>query len=336
VPSTALKLTPDQIDNLKQFGLDVGKGLVGETPSEWAFNAAMLPMGPVPRAAAMGASAMLRSSDSEANLARLATYVPARLQKLYELAKKLRETGEGSKIWQATEGKLTMGPEKHIEAIYRPESMAYEKLGSKPVTAFPDVAQSPDFLKDFPNMSQLQVKTAPIDGGLFRSRASEGPMATIGEKYKGSPFQSSSLLGHESQHGFDYLHGYTFGSSQTIENANIANFITELNKIPDRQLSTAAKIRAELLRERLGQKGADENLYNRNLGEARARGAGRVWSYPNDIDPYRSESVLKRFGLQEGDTLNIGEKAYNRIMNQASPVYNKDLTTVLDELKQTK
>lgn len=334
MPSTALKLTPDQIDNLKQFGLDVGKGLVGETPSEWAFNAAMLPMGPVPRAAAMGASAMLRSSDSEANLARLATYVPARLEKLYEFAKKLREAGRGSEIWKQTEGKLTQNPEKEIEAIYKPKSMAYGKLGEKPTT-FSDLLEYPDLLKDYPEVAKLFAKTEPISGGAFRRGAPEGPTAVVGNKYKDRA-EISELLGHETQHGFDFLHGYPYGSSIRSEELRIADFIRQFNAVPEKQLSTTAKIRAELLRKKLGTSDAAEDLYGRNLAETRARAAGDVWRYANDMDPYKGSNVLRPFTASREGELEVGKTAYERIMNKSSPVYTGDLWDTISELKQTK
>lgn len=320
-------------ENLQQLAIDLGKGLIGETPSEIALTAALGPVGKIPRAAMLGASAMTRSGDAEAVLARLGAQVPARLQKMFTTAKKLRDEGRLKEIYQETGGELVGSPAGHIEAIYRPQLIDKTRI-TQEGKPFYDVVNSPIMKEELPELSNTLVRKEIIDRNVFGSfgqRYGEPGVITLNRI---RPEDFSKALGHETTHAVDKAAGRTFGSSKEEAEAEIQAAIKAIKgEFP--QLAQVSRKRADELIEHLRNPRRPYDLYARNIGEMRARGGGSVWQNPKqrNVSPYDTGDVMFPIEGKILSPYNVKQLARERVMSPVSPVFHGDLRKLLQELR---
>src|SRR3972149_3469687 len=148
----AAPTTSPTIAKLRGAGKEVGEAVFGETPSEWALNAALGPVGKAARLGLLGASAVAYSPESEAVLSRLTTQIPRRLEKLYEIAKQLRKEKRGSEVWGETNSKLTLSPAGDIEAIHRPMATSIHALKPGREMDFSSIVDAPMMISENPQL----------------------------------------------------------------------------------------------------------------------------------------------------------------------------------------
>lgn len=334
-------LTPDELYNIQQFGKDIFKGVVGGSPSEVALNAALLPLGPmgrVARPALAGAAAATYSPESEAVLIRLGKEVPKRFEKMKKLAERLRGEGRSGKVFEETEGQLTVAPSGGIEAAYRPFDVETRQLKNYP-RPLTEIASGREMFSEVPELNQLLVRKRPEKGNIMgRFIPAEGISLselalTPAARELGA---SAGTIGHESQHAVDYLKKLPYGTSAPRQYDDITKMITAIQREAP-GFSSQGKRRAEVMLEKLAERSAPQEMYLRNIGESRARAAESLWNplyRGGGADPYTTASAVR--GFAPGSPLTMRGSAYERFVDPSSVILPKDLELALEELRKLK
>jgi hypothetical protein len=325
------------LEGLKTAGKAAGSFVFGDTPSEWAFNAATGPVGKTARLALLGLSAATQSPESEAVLTRLGIKeIPQRLQKMYEMAKQLRERGLGGDVWGKTEGQLTVGPTGAIEAIHSPLDINLSKLKDKGYANFEEIVTNPTMFAENPELKQLVVNASDMPArkmGGFRPPQFPGdkPRILLNERYLDNLEATGSALGHETTHGFGWLNKIPYGMNSKYNQYMIDKLMGPLSKRVG--LEDNPNSRSTLLLKKLSEPFAARDLYARDISEVQARGGQSAWPRSR-VEPYTHPDVGQPFQFESGARVPAPpNSAYERIMDPNSVVFKNDINRIIEALK---
>jgi len=321
-----------------------GSALLGETPGEVAFNAAMLPMSVPRRAVTMGLSAALGSGDADAMLAQVGKFgmaVPKRLQKAYEYAKQLAKEGKTSQQVFDETG-LARGPTGEIETIHQPGKI-FMPQGSEARTMREVMPEARTALAEIPGFGDSRVRSVDLGDTLGEMRTWKPPRILVNSKLAGTP-QANEVLLHEGNHAVDSLRGREVGTNPDTQLERLGELIQFLRKGTDTKagarelgLNDSGTILAKYLRGNLDVGNAPEiakNAYYRNLGELRAETMAQMLGKGQTTNPYQHEVMFKRLGLKPGQEVGMGADPFSRIVDINSPMLAKDFESVIPQILQ--
>lgn len=318
---------------------EAAKFAVGDTPLEWATGALMGP-GKLPaKLLKAGALASLHTPEAEGVLLNLDLRQPSRWDHLRRQIEKLRGEGRDltpEQIFELSKGRMTMGPGRGLEAIYRPQVQDYSRLtrDKRPLSSVwrdPELYEDAPELKDYTIRRALSGELPPSTYGQFNPRER---LVLVNPNVKNQEFMKRTV-GHETGHALsDALGDLTrAGTAGKYKAEELDRGIADLQKYlpglvdPDERARHAAL--AWRLRMAKGREPKD--LYFRDIGEAHGRASEAAQMIPG-AEPYSNPIVSRTLGKSRPT---YDENEFARLMNPNSVVESTDLTDIIRRLKQT-
>lgn len=329
----------EAVNEAAGYAGDAAKFAVGDTPGEWAAGALMGP-GKLPaKLLRAGALASLHTPEAEGVLLNLDLRQPSRWDYLRRQIERLQ--GEGrvmtpDQIFELSKGRMTMGPGRGLEAIYRPQVKDYSNLtrDKRPLSS---VWKDPELYEDVPELKDYTIRRSisnELEPGTYGQFNPREKLVLVNQNVKSPEFMKRTV-GHETGHALsDAIGDLTrAGTAGRYKARELDQGLADLQKYlpglvdPDERARHAAlawRLREAKVRE-------PKDLYFRDIGEAHGRASEAAQMIPG-AEPYGNPIVHRTIGRSRPV---YDDNEFARLMNPNSVVESTDLTDIIRRLKQT-